>query len=172
VTFVTVGNATQPFARLLEAVETLAACGGLPAPVIVQSGNNPRFASRVCLVRPFLRMEEFEQHIASADLIIGHAGAGTVVHALAAGRTPVVMPRRARHGEHVDDHQVEFVRRLAAEGRVFPAWEPGELVGAVALALVRRLEPVAVTRSLVAVVSRQIDELVAARAAGRGRAGA
>lgn len=168
-TFVTVGNATQPFARLLEAVETLAASGALPAPVVVQSGNNPRFVSRVCLVRPFLRMEEFEKHIASAHLIIGHAGAGTVVHALAAGRTPVVMPRRARHGEIIDDHQVEFVRRLSEEGRVFPAWEPAELAGAVTLALSRRIEPVVFTRSLVAVVSRQIEELVASRAARRGR---
>jgi UDP-N-acetylglucosamine transferase subunit ALG13 len=170
VTFVTVGNATQPFPRLLGAVEALAASGVLPGPVVVQSGNNPRFVSRVCVVRPFLQMEEFEHHVATARLVIGHAGAGTVVHALATGRTPVVMPRRAIYGELIDDHQVELVRRLAAEGRVVPAWEPADLAGAVALARGPSREQVAGTRSLVAVVSRQIEELVASRTRGRGRA--
>jgi UDP-N-acetylglucosamine transferase subunit ALG13 len=169
VTFVTVGNATQPFDRLLQAVERLAREGGLPEPIVVQSGHNPGFVSRVCVVHPFLKMEEFEEHVASATLVIGHAGAGTVVHALAAGRMPVLMPRRARYGEHVDDHQADFVRRLASERRVVPAWEPADLAAAVMTARAAHTTFSARTGPLVSVVARAIDDLIASHAMGRGR---
>jgi UDP-N-acetylglucosamine transferase subunit ALG13 len=35
----------------------------------------------------------------------------------------LVMPRRRRYGEVVNDHQVEIARRYAAEGHVLVAWE-------------------------------------------------
>jgi UDP-N-acetylglucosamine transferase subunit ALG13 len=38
--------------------------------------------------------------------------------ARAAGRLPVVVPRIGSRGEHVDDHQIEFARRLAGLGEV------------------------------------------------------
>lgn len=169
-TFVTVGNATQPFGRLLEAVERLAIAGALPEPVVVQSGHNPAFVSRACVVHPFLKMEEFEERVAAATLVIGHAGAGTIVHALAAGRMPVVMPRRAMYGELIDDHQAQFVRRLARERRVIPAWEAADLGDAVTIARGRHTEP-AVGTPLVSVVARAMDEVIAARVAARARRG-
>lgn len=168
-TFVTVGNATQPFARLLREVDRLATAGVLPGPVVVQSGHNPAFVSRVCEVRPFLKMEEFEARVAAATLVIAHAGAGTVVHALAAGRVPVVMPRRSMYGELVDDHQAAFVRRLASEGHVIPAWEPVDLAAAVTTARAAHAGSSARVAPLVAVVARAIDDLIASRAVGRGR---
>jgi UDP-N-acetylglucosamine transferase subunit ALG13 len=161
VTFVTVGNATDGFRRLLDAVETLAADGALPAPLVIQSGNNPGFVSRHGLVRSFLPMDEFEDHVRRARLVIAHAGAGTVLHALAAGRTPVVMPRRVRYGEHVDDHQAEFVECLARVGRVIAAWEPADLPGAVRRAIDRpRKAPRPAGDGLVRVVSRCLAEVL------------
>jgi UDP-N-acetylglucosamine transferase subunit ALG13 len=171
VTFVTVGNATQPFGRLLEAVERLAIAGALPEPVVVQSGHNPAFVSRVCLVHPFLKMEEFEERVAAATLVIGHAGAGTVVHALATGRIPVVMARRALYGEHIDDHQAEFVRRLASERRVIAAWEAADLGPAVTLARTCHTGPPVRMATLVSVVAREIDEVIASRVVARGGSG-
>ena len=168
-TFVTVGNATQPFGRLLEAVERLAVAGALPEPVVVQSGHNARFASRACVVHPFLKMEEFEERVGAATLVIGHAGAGTIVHALAAGRMPVVMPRRAKYGELIDDHQADFVRRLVSERRVVAAWEPADLAAAIVIARAARPATSPRTAPLVSVVAREIDALIAAGARGRGR---
>jgi UDP-N-acetylglucosamine transferase subunit ALG13 len=162
VTFVTVGNATDGFRRLLDAVERLAADGGLPTPLVIQSGNNPAFVSRHGLVRAFLPMEEFEEHIGRARLVIAHAGAGTVLHALAVGRVPVVMPRRARYGELVDDHQAEFVEHLARAGRVIAAWEPADLPAAIREALGRAGDgPRRSDEGLVQVVSRCLDEVLA-----------
>ena len=56
-----------------------------------------------------------------ADAVISHAGVGSALGALAAGRMPVLVPRRQGHGEHVDDHQSqigdEVVRRRLARAR-------------------------------------------------------
>ena len=92
-TFVSVGNANQPFSRLLEAVAILAEQGGLPLPVIVQHGHTP-FVSTSCKAIDFMAMEDFSEYVQSAELLIIHAGAGSMIHACQAGKVPVVMPRR------------------------------------------------------------------------------
>jgi UDP-N-acetylglucosamine transferase subunit ALG13 len=48
--------------------------------------------------------------MARARIVVGHAGPGTVLDARRAGRLPVIVPRLARFGEVVDDHQVTFGR--------------------------------------------------------------
>jgi UDP-N-acetylglucosamine transferase subunit ALG13 len=83
-------------------------------------------------------MAEFSRCITEADLVILHGGAGSVIHAIHAGKIPVVMPRLAKYGEHVDDHQVEFARALAREGKIILAEEPHKLFAAVEEALKRK----------------------------------
>jgi len=134
-TFVSVGNATQSFSRLLHAVVQMAHT--LPQPVIVQHGKTP-FESSGCNCIPFMGMEEFEREIKKADLLILHAGAGAILHALSCGKKPVVMPRRSHYNEHVDDHQLEFARALAAADKVILAQEPSDLEKAVVSALLFR----------------------------------
>ncbi|MEV4702330.1 glycosyltransferase [Actinoplanes sp. NPDC049316] len=58
---------------------------------------------------------EMRQALAEADAVISHAGVGSALAAMQAGRRAVYVPRRRAHGEHVDDHQVEMAREL--EGR-------------------------------------------------------
>lgn len=131
--FVAVGNANQGFLRLLNAVEMLAGQGLFGSDqVCIQSGHNPSFVPQFCKKDDFLPMDQFVEFIRNADLIIAHAGAGTLLHILQAGKVPVVMPRRRQYGEHVDDHQVELVQVLVSEGRVVPAHEPEDLPAAIA----------------------------------------
>ncbi|MFL6212872.1 MAG: glycosyltransferase [Blastocatellia bacterium] len=130
--FVTVGNATQQFPRLLKAVDDLSASGFFETEtVIVQTGNNTDIRLAHCQQQAFLAMEEFEQHMHNAGLIICHGGCGTLLHAARSGKTPVVMPRRKIYGEHVNDHQLQLVNELASQGRVVPAYEPADLTGAI-----------------------------------------
>jgi UDP-N-acetylglucosamine transferase subunit ALG13 len=123
-TLVTVGNATQPFSRLLAAVER--ALPILPRPVVVQCGHTP-FNSSACRVEPFLSLEAFSKHIAASSLVIAHAGAGTIISTLAHGRMPIVIPRLIRYGEHVDDHQLEFASEMARLGKVVLVSDLAEL---------------------------------------------
>jgi len=114
-TFVTVGNATQPFERLLRAVE--AVTPHLPRPIVVQGGVGSAFHP-AWEMHEFLPMEIFERLVAASSVLITHAGAGSVIHAIRAGKRPIVMPRRALLGEHVDGHQLEFAEALGAAGKV------------------------------------------------------
>lgn len=135
-TFVSVGNATQPFTRLLEAVCALAP--QLPQPVFVQFGIAQPFACPACTGVGFLAMGEFAQRVSEAELLILHAGAGSVIHAIHAGKVPVVMPRLAKYGEHVDDHQLEFAHELEKTGKVLVAHDAATLAQAAAAALQRQ----------------------------------
>ena len=56
-----------------------------------------------------------------------HAGVGSILTCLRLGRTPLVVPRQSRFGEHVDDHQVELTRALANDRKVIPVWDLGDL---------------------------------------------
>lgn len=131
-----VGNATQPFTRLLEAVCVLAA--QLPQPVFVQFGVAQAFACLGCTGVAFMEMGAFAKRVSEAELLILHAGAGSVIHAVRAGKAPVVVPRRARLGEHVDDHQLEFAHELEKTGKVLVAYDAATLAQAAAVALLRQ----------------------------------
>ena len=113
-TFVTVGNNKKPFRRLVDQIVEVAP--DLPSPVLVQSGHTPLTTDR-CQVVDFLNMEDFKSEIDEAELIIMHAGAGSLIHALRAGKMPVVMPRLFAYGEHVDDHQEELANHFGRIGK-------------------------------------------------------
>lgn len=70
---------------------------------------------------------ELQRAMASADAVVCHAGPGTVMDARRAGREPIVVPRSARLGEHVDDHQERFARWMAERGRLLVATTEEEL---------------------------------------------
>lgn len=53
---------------------------------------------------------EFRARAQQADVVVSHAGVGTILDLLDASTVPVVVPRRRHRREHVDDHQ----RQIAA----------------------------------------------------------
>jgi UDP-N-acetylglucosamine--N-acetylmuramyl-(pentapeptide) pyrophosphoryl-undecaprenol N-acetylglucosamine transferase len=48
-----------------------------------------------------------------ADVVIAHAGIGSALASLDAGKRPILVPRERRQREHVDDHQQQIARTLA-----------------------------------------------------------
>lgn len=159
--FVTVGNATQGFKRLLDAVDEAAGQGLFgDEPIFIQTGNNPDFHASHCEQQSFLPMSQFEALLRDSSLIISHGGAGTLINILRAGRVPVVMPRRQRYAEHVDDHQIELIQALAEQGRVVPVFESADLKVGVKEARRRNKQPRAQSNlQLVELVARAIEEL-------------
>lgn len=130
--FATVGSTQIPFARLIRALD------GLPGETLsVQHGPVPP-PSAAAEMRAFMEFPEVIQRIEAADVVVCHAGAGSILCALRAGHTPVVVPRLKRFGETVDDHQLELARALAEEGRVIAVEQLERLSDAVASAPPRR----------------------------------
>ena len=56
-------------------------------------------------VRSSVPNVELRDRIKHADLVIAHSGIGSAITALELGKRPVLLPRRSRFDEHVDDHQ-------------------------------------------------------------------
>jgi len=124
VIFATVGTHAQPFTRFLDALATL------PGDVVVQYGHNPPPAG-VREAVAFMPFHVLNEHMRAADVVVTHAGVGSVLCAREAGHVPVVVPRLHRYGEHVDDHQLELVEALGADGHVIPVTDMSELPAAV-----------------------------------------
>jgi UDP-N-acetylglucosamine transferase subunit ALG13 len=59
---------------------------------------------------------ELVDAIARADVVVSHSGIGSALDVLEAGKVPVLVPRRASRGEHVDDHQRLIARELHVRG--------------------------------------------------------
>lgn len=66
-------------------------------------------------VRPYLPSDDLAREMSTADVVVTHAGVGSLLTALRAGRSPLLVPRRLAHSEHVDDHQVQIA--TVADGR-------------------------------------------------------
>jgi UDP-N-acetylglucosamine--N-acetylmuramyl-(pentapeptide) pyrophosphoryl-undecaprenol N-acetylglucosamine transferase len=59
---------------------------------------------------------ELDEAIAQADVVISHSGTGAALSALEHGKLPVLVPRLARHDEHIDDHQLQIAAELGRRG--------------------------------------------------------
>jgi UDP-N-acetylglucosamine--N-acetylmuramyl-(pentapeptide) pyrophosphoryl-undecaprenol N-acetylglucosamine transferase len=120
--FVTVGTNEARFDRLVRAVEPLAAAEEL----VVQHGPSPvRPKGATCV--DYLPFEELTALVRRARVVVMHAGVGSIMAALSNGARPVAVPRLRRFREAVDDHQLEFGRRLHTEGLVELVEDPAEL---------------------------------------------
>ena len=159
--FVTVGNAKQGFRRLLSTVDQLAGTKAFQCErVFMQIGHNLDFHPQHCEYKPFLSPDEFQQWMEKADLIICHGGC-TQLQAIRLGQVPVVMPRRKKYGEHVNDHQVQLVEALATEGRIIPAYEPEDVSAAIAEVRRRKAQPMPLPPTrMITLVSEAVEELI------------
>jgi len=124
--FVTVGVERMPFVRLLRAVDHAVRDGLLSATTMIQRGHTP-YIPQYCLNERFFSFDEMVDRVLNADLIICHAGVGSVLLCRDLGRIPLVMPRLNRMGEHVDDHQQEFARVMEAEGHLLTVHDTNDL---------------------------------------------
>ena len=62
----------------------------------------------------------FEQALAESDIVMCHAGIGTIMQALALRRPVLVMARDAAMGEHRNQHQQATLNRLRHLPGVYP----------------------------------------------------
>jgi UDP-N-acetylglucosamine transferase subunit ALG13 len=115
---VTVGTDHHPFDRLVRWVE--AWLGQSPERglrCLVQTGTSTPPATTAAW-EAYLEHSALEAAMTRATAVVCHGGPGTILGARQAGAVPIVVPRQHRLGEHVDNHQVLFSRRLAAQGGV------------------------------------------------------
>ena len=123
------------FDRLIAAMDALAP--ELAMPVIAQTGRGsykPQYMEARVKIAP----AEFEALMGEAQLIVAHAGIGTVLTAARCRKPILLMPRRADLGEHRNDHQLATVGKLAGRPGILVAADESELAPRIAEGLAMR----------------------------------
>ena len=113
---VTVGTDHHPFDRLVDWVDRWLAETTHAVRCVVQHGTSR--APHVADGQPKFRHTELQRLVAEAHVVVCHGGPGTIMDCRQVGLTPIVVPRRHDLGEHVDNHQVRFTRRIAESGLI------------------------------------------------------
>jgi UDP-N-acetylglucosamine transferase subunit ALG13 len=114
---VTVGTDHHPFNRLIAWTnDWLAQHPDRIHGFFVQSGAAS--VTPACPSARFLDTTQLNALLDEADVMVCHGGPGSIADAWMRGQVPIVVPRLRRFGEVVDDHQVDFCRKLSELGRV------------------------------------------------------
>lgn len=109
--FVTVGTHEQQFDRLIKEVDRLKKENLIQDEVFIQTGYS-NYIPKYCEWEKIISYKKMNQMIEESDIIITHGGPATFMGVIAKGKVPIVVPRQKKFGEHVNDHQMEFVEKV------------------------------------------------------------
>lgn len=161
---VVVGTDHHPFDRLVGWINGwLRQHPAQAAGFFVQSGT--AVVTPACPWSPFLGVDQLDALLDRTDLIVCHGGPESIANAWARGQVPIVVPRLHQLGEHVDDHQLDFCRKIAGQGRVRLAETQPALAGLLRDAAhdiggFRAAAPQAAAEEVVARFGALVEELV------------
>ncbi|HEV7826287.1 MAG TPA: sulfotransferase [Mycobacteriales bacterium] len=172
---VATGTDTHRFDRLVTWADRW--CAGTGARCVVQHGASA--APTVADGTAYLGHACLEALMAEAAVVVCHGGPATIAEARRTGHIPLVVPRDPALGEHVDDHQQRFARRLAEDGLIRLCDTEETLRGGLTAALAdpeafrvptpeEAAEGAAPVNEAVLAVGAIVDSLVARRRRPRG----
>jgi beta-1,4-N-acetylglucosaminyltransferase len=119
--FLTVG--TQfPFDRLVKSVDLACDAGLIDEEIVAQIGES-LYKPRNFRAMASLDKDLFDRFLKEASGIISHAGIGTITMALDNKKPLLVMPRLAKYGEVVNDHQTAIARKFSELGYILAAYD-------------------------------------------------
>ena len=120
--FVITGTEAYPFNRLIEKIDRLKENKKIQDDVFIQLGSCT-FVPEHCSWKQWLSFSEMKEHINNSNIVITHAGAGTTLLCLELGKKPLLVTRKKKYGEHLDDHQVPFARMMEKLQYAFVAYD-------------------------------------------------
>ncbi len=123
--FLTVGT-LFPFDRLVKAVDITIAKNNGYEKVFAQIGKT-NYEPKNIEYTAILENRNFNKKISDADYLISHAGIGTITRALELNKLLLVMPRRKKFKEHVNDHQVATAEKFEELGHILVAYTEEQL---------------------------------------------
>ena len=123
--FVTVGT-DLPFDRLVRAIDEWAPQN--PEYQIFAQIGETNWTPRNIPYCKFIEPPEFKRRFQAADLIVSHAGMGTILSSLNYQKPLLVMPRIAAKGEHRNEHQLATAKHLSELNKVNVAQDEAQLI--------------------------------------------
>ena len=128
--FVTVGSQKFQFDRLLQEIDRLIENKIINEDVIAQIGFSTYIPKNYKYYK-FIDQDQFKKYISKCDMVITHAGTGAIVGALKQGKKVVAVPRLAKYGEHVDDHQIQLLDEFKELNFIEPAYDVKDMEKAI-----------------------------------------
>lgn len=120
-----------PFDRLIRAMDAWAAAQPEPVALLAQIGDGGFEPRHMRWVRS-LPGDDYARTVAGAELVVAHAGMGSVITAGEYGKPIVLLPRRAAAGEHTNDHQLDTARWLRSRPGIHVAESEAALAACIA----------------------------------------
>lgn len=120
--FVTLGSQKFQFNRLLIKIDELIEQGVISEPVFAQIGSSD-YLPKNYEYEAFLDRDAFAAKISECDTVITHGGTGVIIDAVKKCKKVIAVPRLARYGEHVDDHQLQLLQQFDDLGIISACYE-------------------------------------------------
>ena len=123
---VTLGTQDKTFVRLLEKINQLIDQGLIKDKVVVQAGFT-KYSSNNMEIFDLIPQDEFNNLMSKADLVITHGGVGNIISALEKNKKVIAVPRLAKYGEHINDHQTQIIAKFNDLGYIIGLQDVDEL---------------------------------------------
>lgn len=114
---VTLGTQKFQMNRLVKAVDEISGDGKVGEDFFIQRGVST-YKPKNCKYTDFMDSNRYVDNIRNCSVLITHAGVGTIDSGIKAGKPVIVVPRLAKYGEHVDDHQTQIAKAFSDKGCV------------------------------------------------------
>lgn len=105
--FITLGSQKFQFNRLLKKIDEIE----INDEIVAQIGYSD-YKPKHYKYAEFLDRDQYSELMGKADIVITHGGTGAIVGALKKGKKVIAVPRLAKYGEHVDDHQLQIIEQF------------------------------------------------------------
>ncbi|MHA1790851.1 MAG: PssE/Cps14G family polysaccharide biosynthesis glycosyltransferase [Candidatus Helarchaeota archaeon] len=112
--FVTIGT-LLPFDRLIKKIDEIAK---EDLEIIAQIGKSKYIPKNIKNSVKYLTPKDMKKEMKRADVVIAHAGMGTIIDLIELKKKCILVPRLKKYKEAVDDHQLEICKELEKEGAI------------------------------------------------------
>lgn len=124
--FVTLGSQKFQFNRLLIELDKLVEEKKISNDIFAQIGYSD-YKPKNYEFKEFLDREQFAEFMDKCDTVITHGGTGAIVGAVKREKKVIAVPRLAKFGEHVDDHQLQIIDQFTNMNFIVGVKETNEI---------------------------------------------
>lgn len=135
--FCTVGNDHHKFDRFVELIDKVYSHFSGNTEMFLQHGYSGK-SDVLTTQDAFLSKDSFDRYIRESEMVICHAGAGTIAQCLQQGKVPIVIPRVYERNEHLNNHQLDIASHFNSEEMCYVAQSFEDILNAMSAAAGRK----------------------------------
>lgn len=116
---VTLGTQDKSFDRLLKVIENAKIKNVIKDDIIVQAGFT-KYKSKYMKIFDFCSQNKMNNLVKKCNLLITHAGVGSIVLGLSHNKKIIASPRLSKYKEHTNDHQLQILKKFSDASYIIP----------------------------------------------------